>query len=129
MRPAQNTIIHVLLGAIVLVAIVLNYLVLAPHGQSMLSPSGWLVFGGVALTLVLAMFLPSLVRRWRGLRPPQPLSPSDIRFCIMVAVVGCNLAVVGVVSEMWWLMALGIMLAPLSFMFRGAAQRQREQKS
>ena len=129
MRPTQNTIIHGLLGAAVLLAVVLLYMVLAHDGQPNLSPSGWGLLGGAALTLALATFLPSLVRRWRGLPPPPPLSPSDISFAIMVTVVGCALAVIGVFSEMWWLMALGIWLAPLSFMFRGARQRQHVQKS
>ena len=129
MRPTQNTIIHGLLGAAVLLAVVLLYMVLAHDGQPNLSPSGWGLLGGAALTLALATFLPSLVRRWRGLPPPPPLSPSDISFGIMVSVVGCNLAVIGVFSEMWWLMALGIGLAPLSFMFRGARQRQHVPKS
>ena len=129
MRPTQNTIIHGLLGAAVLLALLLLYPLLAHNGQSNLSPSAWGLFGGAALTLASAAFLPSLVRRWRGLPSPPPLSRSDIRFVIMVSVVGCNLAVIGVFSEMWWLMALGIGLAPLSFMFRGARQRQHVQKS
>jgi hypothetical protein len=131
MKPTQNTVIHGLLGAAVLIAVVLLYLILSPtpNGQLMLSPSGWIVFGGAALALVLAAFLPSLVRRWRGLPPPQVLSPSDIRFCIMVVVVGCALAFVGALSEMWWLAVLPIMLAPLSIVFRFAARRQRDEKS
>ncbi len=128
MRPTQNTIIYAFLAAAVLLGMVLLYLMLAHHGQPMLSPSGWLVFVGAALTLLLAAFLPSLVRRLRSLPPPGPLSPSDIRFCIVVVVVGCDFVAVGVFSGIWWLMALGIMLAPLSFMFRSAAQRQRDQK-
>jgi predicted metal-binding membrane protein len=57
------------------------------------------------------------------------LSRSDIGFCIMVAMAGSAPAVIGVFSGMWWLMALGIMLAPLSFMFRGGRKRPSEQKS
>jgi hypothetical protein len=129
MRPTQNTTIHVLLAAAVLLAMVLLYWILAQDGQPMLTPAGWLVFGGAALTLVLAAFLPSLVRRWKGLPAPQPLSSSEIRICIAVAGVGCIFAVVGVFFEIWWLMALGIMLAPLSFMFRSDTKPQRAEKS
>ncbi len=129
MKPTQNTVIHVLLGAAVLTAIALLYLGLARLGQTNLSPWKWTVFGGAALALVLAAFVPSLLRRWRGLPPPQPLSRSDIGFLVMVAIVAQALAMVGVFSEMWWLMAVGIGLAPLSFMFRGARQSQGNQKS
>jgi hypothetical protein len=127
MKPTQNTIIHALLGAAVLLAIALLYLLLVHNAQANnLSPVEWTVFGGAALALGLAAFVPSLLRRSRGLPAAPLLSRSDIGFCIMVALVGCVLAVVGVFSEMWWLMTLGIMLAPMSFMFRGSRQSESE---
>lgn len=119
-RPTQNTVIHGLLAAAVLLAVLLLYLVLAHHGQAALPPSGWILFGGIALALVLAAFLPSLVRWWRGLPPPPSLSPADIRWAILVTLAGCTLAFFGVFFEMWWLMAFAIMLPPLSFIRRSA---------
>lgn len=118
MRPTQNTVIHGLLAVAVLLALLLLYLVLAHHGQPALPPSGWILFVGIALVLALAAFLPSLLRRWRGLPPPPPLSPADIRLTIMVTLAGCALAFFGVFFEMWWLMAFAIMLPPLSFLRR-----------
>jgi len=126
MRLTQNAVIHGLLGATVLFAIVLLYLVLARHGQPVLPPSGGILFGGIALALVLAAFLPSLVRRWGGLPPPQPLLPADISLAIMVTLVGCALAFFGVFLEMGWLMAFAIMLCPLSFLWRNAPKQQRD---
>jgi hypothetical protein len=128
MKLTQNTIIHVLLGAAVLTAIALLYLGLAHYGQMNLSPLGWTGFGTAALALVLGAFLPSLLRRWRGLPPPQPLSSSDIGFLVMVTIAAQALAVIGVFSEMWWLMTLGIMLAPLAIMLR-FPRVQRPQKN
>jgi predicted metal-binding membrane protein len=125
MRPTQNTVIHGLLGATVLLAILLLYLVLAHHGQPVLPPSRWILFGSIALALVLAAFLPSLVRRWRGL-PPQPLPPADISLAVMATLVGCALVLFGVFFEMWWLMAFAIMLPPLSFIWRNAPKQQRD---
>ncbi|MCK4283957.1 MAG: hypothetical protein KAX44_06540 [Candidatus Brocadiae bacterium] len=113
----QNTVIHILLGMAVLAAIPLLYLLLAPHGQTKLSPSQWAMFGGLALALVLAVFVSSLLRRLRGPVPPQLLSPADIRFCVLVTVVTCALVFFGV-----WacgpLGSLAMMLVPLSFTFR-----------
>jgi len=126
MRPTQNTVVHGLLGGVVLLAILLLYLVLVHHGQTVLSLSRWIVFGGIALALVLAAFLPSLVRRWRGLPPPQPLSPVDIRSVIMVTLVGCVLAFFGAFFQMSWLMAFAIMLPPLFFIRRNAQKPQRD---
>jgi hypothetical protein len=117
MRPTQNTVIHGLLGVTVLLAILLLYLVLARHGQPGLPPSRWILFGSIALALVLAAFLPSLVRWWRGL-PPQPLLPADISLAVMATLVGCALVLFGVFFEMWWLMAFAIMLPPLFFICR-----------
>ena len=126
MKPTQNVIIHVVLGLAVVSAIALLYLGLAQSGQSQLTPWQWAVFGGAALAIVLAAFAPSLVRRWRRLPPSPPLSQSDIGFCVMVALAGSVLAVVGVVSGWLWLMTLGIMLAPLAFMLRGAPSRHSD---
>ena len=128
MKTKQNTTIHVLLAGVALLAMLLLYWILARDGQPMLTPVGWLVFAGAALILVLATFLPGLVRRMRGL-PPQALSRSEITVCIAITAIGCLLAFVGVFFEVWWLMALGIMLPPLAFMPRSITTRQREQKS
>lgn len=128
MKPTQNTIIHVLLGAGFLAAIALLYQLLQPSQRDR-SPLEWVIFGCVALGLVAAVFAPSLVRRWRHQPPPPPLSASDIRRLVMVTLVGCALAVFGVASGMWWLTILGIMLAPLYFMPRGPRQRQSGRQS
>jgi hypothetical protein len=125
----QNTVIHILLGVAVLPAIALFYLLLAPPDQSGLSSWQWVLFAAFALALMLAAFAPTVLRRLQGLPPPQPLSPSDISFCILVAVVGCALALLGVHSGMWWMMVLGIMLAPLSFMFRSPRVPRDERTS
>jgi hypothetical protein len=125
----QNTVIHILLGVAVLLGIALLSLVLGLRSQMRLSLWEWILLGGVALAMVLAAFLPSVIGRFRGLPPPQPLSRSDIGSCIMVVLVGCALAVVGGFSGMWWLGTLAITLPPLWFMFRGARQRQSDQKS
>ena len=126
MKPTQNVIIHILLGLAVALAIVLLYLGLAQSGQSQLSPWQWAVFGGAALAIVMAAFTPTLVRRWRRLPPTPLLSQSDIGFCVMVALAGSVLAVLGVFSGWLWLMTLGIMLAPLAFMLRGEQSRHSE---
>jgi hypothetical protein len=120
MKLTQNIIIHVVLGVAVASAMTLLYLLLARRGQSQLAPAQWAVFGGAALAIVLAAFVPGLVRRRRRLPPTPPLSPSDIGFCLMVALAGSVLAVVGVFSEWWWLMTLGIGLAPLALLLRFA---------
>lgn len=118
MKLTQNAIIHVLLGAVVLLAIALFYRTLAHYGRTKLGPLEWAVFGGAALALVLATFGPSLVRRWRRLPPPQPLSRSDIGFCIMVTLVGCAFTSAGGLYGMSWLIVVGIMLVPFSFILR-----------
>lgn len=86
----MNKVIHILFGAAVLLALSLIYFLLLPHGQATLSPSQWLLFGEGALPLVLAAFLPSIVRRFRGLPPPQ-VSPSDLRFTIVLIAILCPL--------------------------------------
>jgi hypothetical protein len=115
-KMKQNTVIHILLGAAVLPAIASLYLLLARPGQPALSPSHWILFGGVAFTLVLAAFLPSVVRRLRGL-PPQPISAPDVRFSIALAAVVCPLAFFAV----WTFGPFGsfvIMLVPIAFFLR-----------
>jgi hypothetical protein len=125
-RATQNIVIYGFPGAAVLLAILLLYLVLAHQGQMTLPPARWILFGGLALALVLASFLPSLVRRWRGLPPSQPLWPTDISLVITVTLAGCALAFLGVFFEMWWLMAFGIMLPPLSFIWRNAQKQMHD---
>jgi hypothetical protein len=113
----QNTVIHLLLGAAVLPAIGLLYLLLAHHGQAGLSPSGWALFAALSLMLILAAFAPSLVRRLRGLPAPQPLSPSDVRFSIALVAVLCPLTFFAV----WAFGPFGsfvIMLVPIAFIVR-----------
>lgn len=122
MRLTQNTTIHLLLGAAVLPGIALLYLVLAHPGQAGLPPTARAVWGGVALALVLVAFGPSLVRRWRRLPPPQPLSASDIRFCLALTLIACALAFfgtfIGSALGVPWLGPMAILIAPLAFMFR-----------
>jgi hypothetical protein len=124
----QNAAIHILLGVAVLSAIALLYVVLARHGQSWLSPSGWLCFAALSLFLIVAAFAPSLVRRWRGLPAPEPLSPSDIGVYILVTVMSCGLVFFAVLSGMWWMMVLAFMLPPLSFMFRRPRAQRHDHK-
>jgi hypothetical protein len=122
----HNKIIHILLGAAVLIALPLIYLGLLGPGQRTLSPSQWLLFGGVAFALVLGAFLPSIVRRVRGL-PPEPVSASDLRFVIALIVVLCPLAFFAV----WTFGAFGslvIMLAPIAFMIRYSRRSQPSNK-
>ena len=117
-----NKVIYILLGAAVLLAFPLIYLLLIRPGQTTLSPSQWLLLGCVALALVLAAFLPTVVRRLRGL-PPHQISPSDIRFFIAVTAVLCPLAFFAV----WALGPFGsfvIMLVPLAFAFRFPSRGQ-----
>lgn len=118
MKPTQYTIIQVLLGLIVLVAIVLFYMLLAPHGLSGLSLLALAVFVAMALALVLAAFGPSLLRHWSGLSPPPPMSPADIRFSILVTLGGIAIVVIGSSFGMSWMAMLGIMFGPLCFIFR-----------
>ena len=118
MKPRSNTIIPWLLVAAALTAVGLIYLLLAQRGQPNLSPGQWAVFAVAALALLLVAFAPSLVGRFRHQPPPLPLTPVDTRRLVAVALVGCVLAFVGAYKEMWWLMTLGIMLAPFSFLPR-----------
>jgi hypothetical protein len=114
----QNTVIHVLLGVAVLAAIALLFVLLAAPDQPGLSSSQWVLIAAFALALTLAAFAPDVLRRLRGAPPPRPLTPSDIRFCILVTLAGCALGMFGVYCGMWWLMVLGITLPSLSFMVR-----------
>lgn len=52
---------------------------------------------------------------------PSKTRMSDARFAIPVALVGCPLAVAGVILEMPLLLVLGIMLSPIACIFRGRA--------
>ena len=119
MKPTQYTIIHVLLGLTVLLAIALLYMLLAPHSLSGLSPLALAVFLAAALALVLATFGPSLLRHRRS-APPPPMSPADIRFSILVALGGIAIVVIGSSFGMSWMAMLGIMFGPLCFIFRRA---------
>ena len=117
MKLTQYTIIHGLLGLVVLVTIGLFYALLVPHGQSSLSPLTWTVFIAAALALGLVAFAPSLLRRWRGLAPPPPMSAADIKFSIVLVAVLCPIA--------FWAVWLGgaygsmaMILVPLAFLFR-----------
>ena len=125
MKPGSNTIIQCLLVAAALAAVGLIYLLLAQRGQPNLSPWQWAVFAVAAVALLLAAFAPSLVRRFRHQPAPLPLAPVDTRRLVAVALVGCVLAFVGVYTEMWWLMTLGFMLAPLSFLPRAPRTERR----
>jgi hypothetical protein len=111
----QSTVIYTLVGGAVLSAIALFGLLV--FHQSGISPLQWGLFALYALVLMLAAFAPSVVRRWQGLPPPQPLSPADIRFSLAVTAILCPLAFFAV----WEWGAFGtlvIMLAPIAFMLR-----------
>jgi hypothetical protein len=113
----QSTVIDILLGAAVLPAIALLYFSLAAPGQLGLSSGRWALFAAIALALIVAAFAPSAVRRLRGLSPPQPLSPSHIRFAIAVSAILVPLAFFAV-WEFGPLGSLVIMLVPIAFMLR-----------
>jgi hypothetical protein len=118
-----NKVIYILLGAAALLAFPLIYLGLHGRGQPPLSPSQWLLFGGLAFPVVLAAILPIIihrVRRARGL-PPEHVSASDLRFTIALMAVLCPLTFFAV----WMFGAFGsllIMVVPFAFMIR--AQRR-----
>ena len=110
-----NKVIYVLLGAAVLLAFPLLYLVLRPPGEPPLTASQWLLFGGLALPVVFSALIPIVsirVRRARGL-PPEQLSAADFRFFISLIAVLCPLAFFAA----WMFGAFGslvIMLAPIA---------------
>jgi hypothetical protein len=121
----QNTVFHILLGVAVLLAIALVYLGLATSDQSGLSSSQWVLFAAVALAGMLATFAPSVLRRLRGLPPPQPMPPSVIRFSIAVVAILCPLTCFAV----WEWPAFGslvIILVPIAFILRFHGRSQRE---
>ena len=124
-----NKVIYVLLGAAVLLAFPLIYLGLHRSGQAMLSPSQWLLFGGLALPVVLAALLPIIihrVRRTRGL-PPEHLSASDLRFTIALIAVLCPLTFFAV----WMFPVFGslvIMVVPIAFVIRAQHRSQPNHK-
>lgn len=121
-----NKVIHILLGAAVLLAFPLIYLLLLRPGEPTLPPSQWLLLGGGVSALVIGAFLPSIVRRIRGL-PPEPASASDLQFVIAVAAVGCPLAFFAV----WTFGPFGsfvIMLAPIACLIRYQRRSQPNHK-
>ena len=140
-----NKVIYILIGAAALLAFPLIYLiliprspttlspsvgeVLLPRGQTMLSPSHWLVFGALALLVVLAAVSPIIVhrvRRARGL-PPEHVSASDLRFTLILIAVLCPLAFFAVTMfEAYG--TLVIMLAPIACMIRFQRRSQPNPK-
>ncbi len=118
MKPTQSTVIHILLGAVVLTTLVLFYMLLAPAGHQGLSPLTWAAFGGGAIVLCLAVFLPSWLRMRAGLPATAPMSRADIGFVIIVTVIGMVITTMG--GSMG---AMGILFAPMAFLFfrRGRA--------
>jgi len=123
-----NKVIYGLLGAAVMPAFPLIYLVLAPRGHAPLSAAQWLLFGGLALPVVCAATLPIIiqrVRRARGL-PPEHGSASDVRFAITLMAVLCPLTFFAVLA-FGAFGSLLIMAVPFAFMIR--AQRRSQPKS
>ncbi|MHA3772293.1 hypothetical protein ACXR0O_12235 [Verrucomicrobiota bacterium sgz303538] len=121
-----SKITHVLLGGAVLLALLLVYLGLLHLGQSTLSPLQWLLFGAFGVALLLMAFLPSMVRRFRGM-PQEAISPSDFRFTMAVAGILCPVAFFAV----WVFGAYGaiiIAFAPAIFMFRSSSRAQGSSK-
>ena len=118
MKLTRTTTIHLLLGLAVLLAVALLYALVAGDAQPTLSPLDWLVFDA-ALGLVLLALALAFLRR-RGSASRQVLCGADTGHYRIVGLLGCALAVAGVVSGTWWLMVLGIVLAPLFFLFRRA---------
>jgi hypothetical protein len=124
-----NKVIYVLLGTAVLLAFPLIYLGLHGRGQPPLSPSQWLLFGGLALPVVLVAILPIInhrVRRARGL-PPEHVSASDLRFTITLIAVLCPLAFFAVLT-FGAFGSLVIMLAPIAFIIRSHRRGQPNHK-
>jgi hypothetical protein len=75
------------------------------------------LFAAFAFALTLAAFAPTVLRRVRGLPPPPPLSPSDIRFSIAVALAVSALAFFAVRTQGPF-GSFVIMLVPIAFIFR-----------
>jgi len=124
-----NKVIYILLGAGVLLAFPLLYLILFPPGQTTPSPSRWLLFGGLALPVALAGILPIIihrVRRARGL-PPEHVSASDLRFTLILMAVLCPL----VCFAEFTFGAYGsllMMVIPAAFAIRAQRRGQPNQK-
>ena len=122
-------VFYILVGAAVLLAFPLIYLVLLPPGQATLPPSRWLLFGGLALAVVLAAIMPIIiyrVRQTRGL-PPEHVSASDLRFTIALMTVLCPLTFFAV----WMFPVFGslvIMVVPVAFAIRAQRRRQPHHK-
>jgi hypothetical protein len=124
-----NKLTYVLLGAAALLAFSLLYLVLLRSGHAMLSPSQWLLFGGLALPVVLAAIIPIVIRRVRRSRdlPREHISASDLRFTIALIAVLCPLTFFAV----WMFPVYGsllIMLVPIAFIIRGSRRSQPNHK-
>jgi hypothetical protein len=102
-KPTQDTIIRILPGIALLGAITLRYLWFPPHGGR---SSQWVVFGAILIFVLVAVGR-RLLHRSKRLPPPQPLSPSEIGYCIIVTIVGCMLSTVGASHGESWLMGLG----------------------
>ena len=122
-------VFYILVGAAVLLAFPLIYLVLLPPGQATLSPSRWLLFGSLSLAVLLAAIMPIIiyrVRQTRGL-PPEHVSASDLRFTIALMAVLCPLTFFAV----WMFGAFGsllIMVVPFAFMIRAQRRSQPNHK-
>ncbi|HLJ56956.1 MAG TPA: hypothetical protein VKT77_18090 [Chthonomonadaceae bacterium] len=117
MKPRQHKFVLILLAGTTVVAVGLSFALVARSVQRGPSPAMWAVIAA-ALATGAAVFVPSLLRRRGSVEPTASLSPADVRFCVLITVVGMALAVFGVFSGMWWIMALGITLSPIAFRFR-----------
>ncbi len=118
MKLTQYKVIHILLALAILPGIILAYLLLTPSGHPGMPSSGWTFFCVGAGALIVAAFLPSWLRKRAGNPPPPPMSRAAIGYLVMVTIVGIFLTLFGTMSGMSGLVVLGIMLAPLSFIFR-----------
>ena len=118
-------VIYILLGAAVLIAFPLIYLLLLPRGQTTPSPSQWLLFCGLALPVLLTAILPMIfhrVRKARGL-PTEHVSASDLRFCLILLAVLCPLAFFAVLA-FGPLGSIVIGFVPFAFAFRAPRRSQ-----
>ena len=124
-----NKVIYIIIGAAALLALPLIYLVLSPLGQTTLSPSQWLVFGGLALPVVLAALIPMIVHRVRQARglPPEHVSAADLRFMIIVIAILCPLAAFAAMT-FGAFGALVMMLAPVATIIRSQRGSQPNPK-
>ena len=125
-----NKVIYILIGAAVLLAFPLIYLVVMfPRVQTMPSPSQWLLFGALALPVAVVPLLLVIihrVRRARGLSP-EHISASDLRFMLLTIAVLCPLAVFA--AMMFGAFgSLVIMLAPIACIIRSQLRSQPNPK-